>query len=600
MLKFYWDIGVRQHWTLLAVIVAIALVAPFFQAANLGMVIPIVTLLMGEAVDLQNMPLPLVSDLAPLLRNIPKVQMLVGLVVVMAALLIGKNLLTIVRCYVTMRLLTFVQLAVMRRQFYGFLGATYERQINQPTGSTLHQMWDSPLHVAETIRAGSELLANSLQVLGLLVLMAWISWKLTLLTAVMTAIAALVFDRGFRRPLQAISANNYAISSRTMALLTDVMAGVRQIKAHVAEPQVRMRFEQLAADIDRDFARHARLRYWPAPLNELFFIGLLAILYGLTSTVRQLHMDVSYFAAFMLAMTRLGPAFNAITEAQVSLHTASKSVQESREFLANWTPEDDHGRLPTPACIAELSFNQVSFTYPSRPGNPVLHELCLSFRVGQITAVVGASGAGKSTLADLVIRLFSPLKGSIEADGIDIRQFDLASWRRQVGFVSQDTFLFNASVRDNIALSYPEATQDAVVEASRLAHIHEFILSLPEGYETIVGDRGVKLSGGQRQRIAIARALLSSPKILVFDEATSALDNISERIVQETINELRIGRIVIVIAHRLSTIAHADNIVVLDHGRVAEQGTHRFLIQQHATYAKLYSQVSEERSGGPN
>ncbi len=280
---------------------------------------------------------------------------------------------------------------------------------------------------------------------------------------------------------------------------------------------------------------------------------------------------------------------NGITEARVCILAASKNLERAESFLATWYSELNSGNQIPNKKILALTFKHVSFAYPTRLNAPVLQDVSLSFRVGEVTALVGASGAGKSTIADLIIRLFSPHKGSIAADGVDIRDFELAAWRRKIGFVSQDTFLFNASIRDNIALSDPSASWDTVRAAARLAHIHEFIEGLAEGYETVVGDRGVKLSGGQRQRVAIARALLAGPQIVIFDEATSALDNLSERAIQETINELRQGRIVIVIAHRLSTIFNADKIIVLEAGRVVEEGSHAELMDRGAAYAQLYS-----------
>lgn len=591
MLKFYWDNGLREHWPVVLLVVVAATLAPFFQVVHVGMAIPIVTLLMGSSGDLQSLHGYFPAWLLDPLTGWSKSQLLIGLVVVMTILLAVKNLLTIMRCYAATRLLTFLRFTLTKRFIGCYLGAPYERQMAQAAGSIHHQIWDPPIHVAETVRAGSELMANGLQCLALVGLMAAISWKLTLLTTAIAVGAVLVFDRLFRKPLQLISEETYAVMNRTMSFLTDVIAGVRQIKASVAGAQVMARFNGLYAELDRLDVRHSGLRYWSAPLNELFLLSLVVVLVGATSVVPQLKVDVSFLAAFLLALTRLGPAIGALTEAQVSLHTASKNVQVAREFLATWTAEENKGISCLPVAIAELSFNKVSFAYPNRPSAPVLHYVSLSFRVGEITALVGMSGSGKSTLADLVLRLFIPSRGTIEVDGVDIREFEVNAWRRQIGFVNQDTFLFNASILDNIRLSDPLASMDAVAAAAQQAHIHDFVQGLPEGYETIVGDRGVRLSGGQRQRIAIARALLACPKILIFDEATSALDNISERLVQDTVNELREGRIVMVIAHRLSTIVQADKIVVLDHGHVVEQGSHNELMQSRTAYARLYSEA---------
>jgi ABC-type multidrug transport system fused ATPase/permease subunit len=203
--------------------------------------------------------------------------------------------------------------------------------------------------------------------------------------------------------------------------------------------------------------------------------------------------------------------------------------------------------------------------------------------------VIGPSGAGKSTLVDLLVRLYEPTQGRITVDGVDLAAYDLSSWLAGIGFVSQDAFIFHGSIRENIAFSRPEASLVEIMSAARLANAHEFIERCPDGYDTIVGDRGLKLSGGERQRVAIARALLRDPKILIFDEATSALDNQSEALVQEAIAGIARDRTVILIAHRLSTVIHADKIIVLEQGRVVEEGTHDTLVTGGGLYAALYS-----------
>jgi subfamily B ATP-binding cassette protein MsbA len=221
----------------------------------------------------------------------------------------------------------------------------------------------------------------------------------------------------------------------------------------------------------------------------------------------------------------------------------------------------------------------VDFGYD--PGELVLHNISLTIEQGKMTALVGASGAGKSTLADLIPRFYDPTQGKILIDGVDLREFDINSVRRRLAVVSQDTFIFNTSVRNNIAYALEGVDEEAIREAARLANALEFIEDMPEGFETQLGDRGVRLSGGQRQRIAIARALLRNPEILILDEATSALDSVSERLIQESLEKLSVGRTVIAIAHRLSTIVRADKVVVLEQGHIVEQGTYDELLQQH-------------------
>jgi subfamily B ATP-binding cassette protein MsbA len=247
---------------------------------------------------------------------------------------------------------------------------------------------------------------------------------------------------------------------------------------------------------------------------------------------------------------------------------------------------DAPGALALPPFRDRIRYEQVTFAY--RPGLPVLHDVAFEVRHGEVVALVGASGGGKSTTLDLLARFHDPTSGRVTIDGVDLRQATLASVRGQLGVVSQETILFHDSVRANIAFGMDGVPQARVEEAARAAHAHDFVSRLPQGYETVIGDRGALLSGGERQRLAIARALLRNPPILLLDEATSALDTESERLVQDALERLMRDRTVLVIAHRLSTVQHADRILVFESGRIVQQGRHAELLAEPGPYRRLH------------
>jgi subfamily B ATP-binding cassette protein HlyB/CyaB len=299
-------------------------------------------------------------------------------------------------------------------------------------------------------------------------------------------------------------------------------------------------------------------------------------------------LSVGELVAFNMLAGRVSAPVLRLAQMWQEFHQARLSVDRMGDIL-NSVPEPSFspGRVALPTIRGEVSFEHVSFRYRV-DGATTLDDVHFSVKPGEVIGIVGSSGSGKSTLAKLVQRLYVPEKGRVMVDGVDLAMVDIAWLRRQIGVVLQDSTLFNCSIRDNIALADPAMPMEKVIAAASFAGAHDFILELPDGYDTVVGERGGTLSGGQRQRVAIARALVTDPRILIFDEATSALDYESERAIQQNMKRIAAGRTVFVIAHRLSTVRQADRILTIEHGRIVEDGTHEQLIRQNGRYSKLH------------
>lgn len=392
---------------------------------------------------------------------------------------------------------------------------------------------------------------------------------------------------------QRLLAPKYADVRERVGLLNHHLAnnlgGISTIKSFTAEDHEVERIRSASDDYRQTNRAAIRLSSAFSPLiRMLIVVGFIATLVWGGRLAFEGTLNIGAYSVMVFLTQRLLWPLTAIGTLFDQYQRAMASTKRVLDLLETPPGMDDGGRdLPRPDISGAMALAGVTFSYKS--GGPVLSELDLRFESGQTTAIVGSTGAGKSTLVKLLLRFHDPQVGTVELDGTDIREVRLASLRDAIGLVSQDVFLFHGTVRDNIAFGRRDATDEDIRRAATVAEAHEFIESLPEGYDTIVGERGQKLSGGQRQRISIARAVLKDPPILILDEATSAVDNETEAAIQRSIARIAIGRTVIAIAHRLSTIRNADNIYVLERGRLAESGRHEALIGRGGIYAALWS-----------
>jgi subfamily B ATP-binding cassette protein HlyB/CyaB len=389
----------------------------------------------------------------------------------------------------------------------------------------------------------------------------------------------------FRRRLD----DKFQRGAENQAFLVESVAGAETLKSMAVEPQMQRRWEeQLAGYVAASFRV---LSLGNTASQTVQFISKLvtaALLYFGAKLVISGDLTVGELVAFNILASRVNTPVLRLAQIWQDFHQARLSISRLGDILNTPTePVYSPGRAALPAIRGTVTLEHVNFRYRI-DGPEILHDISLNVPAGQVVGIVGPSGSGKSTLAKLIQRLYVPESGRVLVDSVDLAQLDPAWLRRQIGVVLQENVLFNRTVRDNIALTDPAFTMERIIAAATLAGAHEFVLELPEGYDTIVGERGSNLSGGQRQRIAIARALITDPRILIFDEATSALDYESERLVQANMARIAHGRTVFVIAHRLSTLRVADRVITIERGRLIEDGSHDELIKTGGRYATLY------------
>ncbi len=415
-----------------------------------------------------------------------------------------------------------------------------------------------------------------------------LSWQLTVVSTLLMLTVALVNQSNVTRSKKFGKQFSEASKNYSSGIL-DVLYGMRLVRSSAAETQ---EFERVKAQIVRREQAEFQLQAVASliePISEVTGImALLCIVFiGRTYLGGQIEAFSGILLTYLFVLFRTLPLIGQLNGARSQLASVAPSLEISTDFLSHANKSFmTNGSIPFSVLKTGIHFKQLSFAYPGQQ-KQVLKEVDLYLPRNTTLALVGASGAGKSTLADLLPRFYDPSAGEILIDGCNLCDLDFKTLRRAMGIVSQDTFLFNTSVRENIAYGSISATDDQVFNAAKRANAYEFIMQLPQGFETQIGDRGVLLSGGQRQRLAIARALVQDPQILILDEATSALDTLSERLVQEAIENLSRNRTTLVIAHRLSTVQKADQIAVMDQGRVVELGNHEQLLAQRGYYARL-------------
>ena len=436
-----------------------------------------------------------------------------------------------------------------------------------------------------------------LRLLGAAGVLFWLDWRLALAVLAplpVIAIALRYFNSRIRPIYRQVRNRLGDINAR----LQDSLSGIRVIQAFGGEER---ELERFADESERYLQARVRgIRYWATFFPSMRFMASLGTVIvlgvGAPMVVRG-QLTLGTLVAFLSYITSFYQPIHRLTEVDNVLQEAIAAGERIFELLDTTSDVTDHPAATELGDIrGHIAFEHVSFRYGT--GEEVLQDVSFEIKPGAMVALVGPSGAGKTSIANLISRFYDPVRGRVVVDGTDLRDVTLASLRRHVAIVLQDTFLFNTSVRENLIFGRSDASDDELLAAAKAAHAHEFIETLPQGYETEIGERGVKLSGGQKQRLALARAILVNPRILILDEATSSVDAEAEYLIQQALESVLKGRTSLVIAHRLSTIRNADKIIALEDGRIDEVGSHQELMERGGLYSQLYRRQMELASAG--
>ena len=456
-----------------------------------------------------------------------------------------------------------------------------------PTGTLISRVTSDTLLVRQALTQATASMMRDATTLIVLMVVAFLKdWVLASLAFIAFPATILPLMRIYQK-VRRLSRKGQGSLGYLAALLQETIQGTRVVKAFGMEAYENSRFAAENHRLYRHAIRAGRLKaFVPSMVELLAACGIAAVVWYGGASVIEGERTQGEFVAFLTAMLLIYQPFKHLTRTNTAVQSGLAGAERLFEVLDARSDVEERPQAQSITNFRQgIEFHNVSFRYQE---DWVLRNVNLSIGVGQVVALVGPSGGGKSTLADLIPRFYDVSDGQITCDGMDVRDLTLASLRSQIAIVTQATFLFNDTVRNNIAYGMPERPEAEVIAAAKAVHAHEFILAQPQGYDTMIGELGARLSGGERQRLTIARALLKNAPVLILDEATSSLDNESERLVQAAIERLMIGRTVLVIAHRLSTIHRADRIVVLDNGTIVEEGPHEELLAQNTHYRRLY------------
>ena len=573
-------------------ILTLSFLYAFFEGLNIAVLFPIIDSVIstGTAPGSQS---GIIRFLNRVIGFIPVKDIFISACIFIIVVVIFKNIFK----YAYMVLSNYASYKIWEdmqgRLFKKYINADYRFFLDRKHGEIVYRLYNAPASTGGALKLIPQFFVEILKILSI----GAVLFSMSLPVAIGVALIAglfYFFTKGILKKISySLGKGRMEADQQEHVLINEMINGIKQIKVFLGERRWIAGFFKAMNKYFRLARKDTLWINMPVSALEIFALVSLSIFLIILRKFSpdSLVSSLPLLGVFAYAFQRIMPSLSLITTCRMQIMSSLPVLEVLHSALEEKISYMKDGSVIMDSFNKGIEFRDVSFSYPER--EEAIKNISVSFEKNKCIAIVGSSGSGKTTVVNLLIRLFDPTKGGIFVDGIDLREYKSDSWLRNIGFVSQDTFIFHASVRENIIFGLEGVKEEEIVKAAMAANAHDFVLRLPGGYDTIVGEKGMKLSGGERQRIAIARAILRNPPILIFDEATSALDNVSQSLIQDSISRIVRDHTVILIAHRLSTIVNADKIVVLDEGIVKEEGNHFELINKRGYYSKLYKKEDE-------
>ncbi len=569
----------------LLILLILSFLVGVLEAANIAAVYPILSTAFDTGAGESNIVLSLFGIIAGLIPIGDEFMSFCVVFLLIAVLtFVVKLILVNFRLKVSAGLIAKNQSEVFNK----YVNADYQHFVDHKQGELIYNASVAPTQIGNLVTTITQLASQAILSISILLFLVSLSWLGTV-SVLLVGIGYFYFNTYLGEKVSYRAGKGQIEAGReTTTILNEVISGIKQIKVFVTAEDWINRFNPVV----KRFWHYYRKRNVWLEIPTLILLLLLYISVGTIALLIKIIAPTTFtqliptFGTFAFAIFRLFPIVSTVGRSIMTVMGMLPSCEIIYSIQNDKIAHIEDGEKELTSFKHNIEFDNVTFTYKGR--SRIVRDIAITLGKGKTIAIVGRSGVGKTTIINLLLRLFDVNKGEIRVDGLNLKEYKLSSWLDKIGFVSQDTFIFNDTVKNNITLRRDKYSDEEVIKAAKDSDAHDFITEFSAGYETLVGDKGMKLSGGQRQRIAIARAIIRKPEILVFDEATNALDNISEELVQNAINRISKDHTTILIAHRLSTVVNADKIVVLENGRVAEQGTHKELLENKGCYWELY------------